>query len=185
MNHQGRIFGPHGYHPKKSVSRAGTPNNFLRDSMDTIIDHPGPERNVKFFPFRLTATLAALKIVGGSMMVGLGVAALIQGATYANKVASIYGGVLVILSGVFGAFSVRTNAFKVYVFCFLVSSIVSLVSSVLVIIYAASGLAVDSNLPHSPAVKSNVGDSVKTFFIRDNNKEAAMFINTLIIIMGF
>ena len=44
-----------------------------------------------FFPFKLTATLSALKIVCGCVLVGLGAAAIIQKAGYAWKGAGIAG----------------------------------------------------------------------------------------------
>ena len=116
---------------------------------DSISVHGG------YFPFKLTATLAALKIVGGCMLIGLGAAAMVQKAAYADTAAGIWSGVIVIISGVLGAYTVRTNALRLYVITFLVASLVSLLSSVLLIIYSATGLAKDANLPFGVTVSDN------------------------------
>ena len=123
----------------KSVISGVTPNSHVVD--DSLSVHGG------YFPFKLTATLAALKIVGGCMLIGLGAAAMVQKAAFAETAAGIWSGVIVIISGVLGAYTVRTNALRLYVITFLVASLISLLSSVLLIIYSATGLAKDANLP--------------------------------------
>lgn len=149
---------------------------------DSISVHGG------YFPFKLTATLAALKIVGGCMLIGLGAAAMVQKAAYADTAAGIWSGVIVIISGVLGAYTVRTNALRLYVITFLVASLVSLLSSVLLIIYSATGLAKDANLPFGVTVSDNgeVVDVVENDVqLSVSNRESAMLINTLLIILGF
>ena len=137
-----------------------------------------------YFPFKLTATLAALKIVGGCMLIGLGAAAIVQHAGYAGHAAGIWDGVLVIISGVLGAYTVRTRALRVYVILFLVSSLINLLTSILLIIYSATGLAQDANEPYG-VEKSDSGDLVPVSEINITSREAGMLINTLLIILGF
>ena len=135
-----------------------------------------------FFPFKLTATLSALKIVCGCVLVGLGAAAIIQNAGMAWKGAGIAGGVVVIISGVLGAYAVRTGAIKPYVISFLFSCLSSLLASVVVIIFSSTGLAEDANAPYG--VKKDEDGN----YIRDlvsSSREAAMLINTVLIIVSF
>jgi len=125
-----------------------------------------------FFPYKLGATLSALKIVGGCVLVGLGAAAMVQRAGQAGRAAGIAGGVIVIISGVLGAYAVRTGAARAYVVSFLLSCLASLAAAVTIIIYSASGLAEDSSRPWQG------GDS-------RHSRETAMLINTILIIVGF
>lgn len=154
---------------------AGTPNSA-----------PGEESIMQgsFFPYRLTATLSALKIVCGCMLVGLGAAAMVQKAGYAGKATGISGGVVVIISGVLGAYAVRTNATRVYVMSFLLSCICSLVASVVIIIYSATGLAKDANQPYGVR-RDEEGNIVPIGEQSRPSREAAMLINTMLIIIGF
>ena len=138
-----------------------------------------------FFPFKLTATLSALKIVCGCVLVGLGAAAIIQKAGYAWKGAGIAGGVVVIISGVLGAYSVRTGAIRPYVISFLLSCLCSLIASVVVIIYSSTGLAADANAPYG-VVPDEDGDYVRDISLSPpTSREAAMLINTVLIIVSF
>ena len=101
-----------------------------------------------YFPYRLTATLAALKVVSGCLLVGLGAAAIVQHAGYSRQATGIWAGVVVIISGVLGAWTIRTGALRGSVIGFLLSSVLSLISSVVVIIYSATGLARDASQPY-------------------------------------
>ena len=135
-----------------------------------------------FFPFKLTATLSALKIVCGSVLVGLGAAAIIQNAGMAWKGAGIAGGVVVIISGVLGAYAVRTGALKTYVISFLFSCLCSLLASVVVIIFSSTGLAADANAPYG--VKQDEDGNYISDLVAPS-REAAMLINTVLIIVSF
>ena len=162
---------------KSMISAGGTltsttPNN--EESLQSL--HSG------FFPFKLTATLSALKIVGGCVLVGLGAAAIIQKAGYAWKGAGIAGGVVVIISGVLGAYSVRTGASRPYVISFLLSCLCSLIASIVVIIYSATGLAADANMPYGVRLDEE-GNYVAD--LAPVSREAAMLINTVLIIVSF
>ena len=162
---------------KSMISAGGTltsttPNN--EESLQSV--HSG------FFPFKLTATLSALKIVGGCVLVGLGAAAIIQKAGYAWKGAGIAGGVVVIISGVLGAYSVRTGASRPYVISFLLSCLCSLIASIVVIIYSATGLAADANMPYGVRLDED-GNYVTD--LAPVSREAAMLINTVLIIVSF
>lgn len=153
----------------------------------SVISSPGDESltvTVGLFPSKLTATLAALKIVGGCMLIGLGAAAIVQHAGYARVAGGIWAGVLVIISGVLGAYTVRTRASRVYVVLYLVASLVSLIASVVLIIYSASGLAQDAGQPYG-VVRTEEGQILPTPDINISSREAAMLINTLLIILGF
>ena len=101
-----------------------------------------------YFPYRLTATLAALKVVSGCLLVGLGAAAMVQQAGYSRQATGIWGGIVVTISGVLGAYTVRTGALQGAVAGFLASSVLSLVASVVVVIYSATGLARDAAQPY-------------------------------------
>ena len=118
------------------------------------------------------------------MLIGLGAAAIVQHAGYAGHAAGIWDGVLVIISGVLGAYTVRTRALRVYVILFLVSSLINLLTSILLIIYSATGLAQDANEPYG-VEKSDSGDLVPVSEINITSREAGMLINTLLIILGF
>ena len=135
-----------------------------------------------FFPFKLTATLSALKIVCGSVLVGLGAAAIIQNAGMAWKGAGIAGGVVVIISGVLGAYAVRTGALKTYVISFLFSCLCSLLASVVIIIFSSTGLAADANAPYG--VKQDKDGNYISDLVAPS-REAAMLINTVLIIVSF
>ena len=124
-------------------SSLGVQSSTLKHSRSVISGVTQPEESLSitggFFPFKLTATLAALKIVGGCMLIGLGAAAIVQHAGYAGHAAGIWDGVLVIISGVLGAYTVRTRASRIYVILFLISSLINLLTSILLIIYSATG----------------------------------------------
>ena len=81
-----------------------------------------------------------------------------------------------IISGVFGAYSVRTGALRSYVISFLLSCLCSLISSVVVIIYSAIGLAADA--------KPSFGEIVNSDLLPPS-RETAMLINTVLIIVSF
>ena len=155
----------------KSMISAGT----MEESLS--LQHPSSTA-APFFPFKLTATLSALKIVCGCMLVGLAAAAIIQSAGLAWKAAGIVGGSVVIISGVLGAYSVRTGANRPYVILFLLSCLGSLIASVTVIIYSATGLARDANTSYSGREEGEA-HSLR------QSREAAMLINTVLIIVSF
>ena len=137
-----------------------------------------------YFPYRLTATLAALKVVSGCLLVGLGAAAMVQQAGYSRQATGIWAGVVVIISGVLGAWTIRTGALRGSVIGFLLSSVLSLISSVVVIIYSATGLARDANQPYGLRRDEQGNLVVWEEGVMVPNREAAMLINTLLIIMG-
>lgn len=131
-----------------------------------------------YFPFKLTATISALKIVEGCLLIGLGAAALVKYASYSGHASGIWGGVIVVISGVLGAYSVRTNAIRVYVILFLLASMISLLSSVFVIIYSGTGLSKDAKKPYSKELKSDeIAESV-------SSRESVLLINTLLILLA-
>ena len=137
-----------------------------------------------YFPYRLTATLAALKVVSGCLLVGLGAAAMVQQAGYSRQATGIWAGVVVIISGVLGAWTIRTGALRGSVIGFLLSSVLSLISSVVVIIYSATGLARDASQPYGLRRDEDGNLVVWEEGVIVPNREAAMLINTLLIIMG-
>lgn len=161
----------------KSMISAGTmaSTNPVEESMSTQFP-------TVFFPFKLTATLSALKIVCGSVLVGLGAAAIIQNAGMAWKGAGIAGGVVVIISGVLGAYAVRTGAIRPYVISFLFSCLCSLLASVVVIIFSSTGLAEDASAPYG--VKQDKDGNYISDLVAPS-REAAMLINTVLIIVSF
>ena len=99
---------------------------------------------VYFLWYRLTCVLSSAKIVSGCGLLATGASALYVKASYGDTASGIWAGTLVIISGVFGIFSVLRNASRPYVLGFFVSCVLSLIASVLVIIYSATGLARDS-----------------------------------------
>ena len=142
------------------------------------------QQSASYFPYRLTATLAALKVVSGCLLVGLGAAAMVQQAGYSRQATGIWAGVVVIISGVLGAWTIRTGALRGSVIGFLLSSVLSLISSVVVIIYSATGLARDANQPYGLRRDEQGNLVVWEEGVMVPNREAAMLINTLLIIMG-
>jgi hypothetical protein len=136
-----------------------------------------------YFPYRLTATLAALKVVSGCLLVGLGAAAMVQQAGYSRQATGIWGGIVVTISGVLGAYTVRTGALHGAVAGFLASSVLSLVASVVVVIYSATGLARDAAQPYGLR-RDEAGHLVAWGEGVMPSREAAMLTNTLLIIMG-
>ena len=142
------------------------------------------QQSASYFPYRLTATLAALKVVSGCLLVGLGAAAMVQQAGYSRQATGIWTGVVVIISGVLGAWTIRTGALRGSVIGFLLSSVLSLISSVVVIIYSATGLARDANQPYGLRRDEQGNLVVWEEGVMVPNREAAMLINTLLIIMG-
>ena len=100
------------------------------------------------YPRRVTYVLASLKIATGCGLVALGAVALYLKASYAGSAAGLWTGIIVVISGVLGAFSVRRNSTRrAYVILFFAACVVAIVADVLVIIYAATGLARDSGFP--------------------------------------
>ena len=97
--------------------------------------------------FRLTCVLSSAKIVSGCGLLATGASALYLKASYGDTASGIWAGTLVIISGVFGIFSVLRNASRPYVLGFFISCVLSLIACVLVIIYSATGLARDSGFP--------------------------------------
>ena len=68
-------------------------------------------------------------------------------ASYGRTASGLWAGIVVIISGVFGIFSVLRHASRPYVLSFFAACVLSLIASVLVIIYSATGLARDSGFP--------------------------------------
>ena len=66
------------------------------------------------YPNKITYTLSALKIITGCGMVVLGSLALYYKASYARTAVGLWAGIVVIVSGVLGAFSVRTGASRYF-----------------------------------------------------------------------
>ena len=100
------------------------------------------------YPRRVTYVLSSLKIATGCGLVALGAVALYLKASYAGSAAGLWTGIIVVISGVLGAFSVRRNSTRrAYVILFFAACVVAIVADVLVIIYAATGLARDSGFP--------------------------------------
>ena len=82
--------------------------------------------------------------MSGCGLLATGASALYIKASYGDTASGIWAGTLVIISGVFGIFSVLRNASRPYVLGFFISCVLSMIASVLVIIYSATGLARDS-----------------------------------------
>ena len=100
------------------------------------------------YPRRVTYVLSSLKIATGCGLVALGAVALYLKASYAGSAAGLWTGIIVVISGVLGAFSVRRNSSRrAYVILFFAACVIAIVADVLVIIYAATGLARDSGFP--------------------------------------
>ena len=96
---------------------------------------------------RLTCVLSSAKVVSGCGLLTAGAFALYLKASYGDTASGLWAGTLVIISGVFGIFSVLRHASRPYVLSFFASCVLSLIASVLVIIYSATGLARDSGFP--------------------------------------
>ena len=167
--------------PSLTASTPRMSKSVLSTTSPGEMESPGPEHS--YFPFRLTATLAALKVVGGCLMVGLGAAAMVQQAAYSRQAGGIWAGIVVTISGVLGAYAVRTSGDRVAVTGFLASSVLSLVGSVVVVIYSATGLARDAAQPYGLR-RDRDGNLVVWEAGSMSTREVAMLINTVLIIMG-
>ena len=137
-----------------------------------------------FYPRKVTYTLAALKIICGCALVVLGTLALYQKASYARTAAGLWGGIIVIISGVLGIFSVRSHASRYYVLSFFVACVIALISDVLVIIYSATGLARDSGFPGGFVKDELTGDLIPVSEVNIPAREHAMLVNLVLIILG-
>ena len=92
-------IGPHsqGRLSKSVISTGGGTQN----SLAAVPDESLSVRS-SYFPYRLTGTLAGLKIFGGAMLIGLGAAAIVQDAGYNRHAAGIWGGAIIIICGIIG-----------------------------------------------------------------------------------
>ncbi len=145
--------------------------------------HPNDIRGI-FYPRRLTYTLAFLKMAAGCGLVLMGAMALYLKASYSRSAAGLWAGIIVIISGVLGAFTVKMNASRIYVLLFFTSCAVSLIADVLVIIYAATGLAKDSGFPGGFIRDEISGDLIPVSQVNIPAREKAMLANLLLIILG-
>ena len=136
------------------------------------------------YPNRLTYTLSALKIATGCGLVFLGTLALYQKASYARTASGLWAGIIVIISGVLGIFSVKMNASKPYVLSFFASCVIALLAVVLVIIYSATGLAKDSGFPGGFVLDDLTGELIPVSQVNIPARERAMMINLLLIVLG-
>ncbi len=88
-----------------------------------------------FYPKKITYVLSGLKIMCGVGLVLVGALALYQKASYAKTASGLWGGIIVIISGVFGCYSVKMNASRTYVWTFFASCSMAIIATVLVVIY--------------------------------------------------
>lgn len=137
-----------------------------------------------FYPRKITYTLSGLKIVSGCGLVLLGALALYQKASYARTASGVWAGIIVLICGVFGAFSVRMAASRPYVWAFFASCSMSIIATVLVIIYSATGLARDSGFPGGFVRDLDTGELVPVTEANFPPREGAMFINLGLILLG-
>jgi uncharacterized membrane protein YgcG len=137
-----------------------------------------------FYPRKITYTLSALKIITGCGLVLLGALALYQKASYARTASGVWAGIVVIICGVFGAFSVKMAASRPYVWAFFASCSMSIIATVLVIIYSATGLARDSGFPGGFVRDIDTGELIPVTEANFPPREGAMFINLGLILLG-
>ena len=137
-----------------------------------------------FYPRKITYVLSSLKIAAGCGLVLLGALALYQKASYARTASGLWSGIIVIISGVLGAFSVKMSASRAYVWAFFASCSMSIISTVLVIIYSATGLARDSGFPGGFVRDIDTGELVPVTEDNFPPREGAMFINLGLILLG-
>ena len=137
-----------------------------------------------FYPRKITYTLSGLKIAIGCGLVLLGALALYQKASYARTASGLWAGIVVIICGVFGAFSVRMAASRPYVWAFFASCSMSIIATVLVIIYSATGLARDSGFPGGFVRDVDTGELIPVTEANFPPREGAMFINLGLILLG-
>ena len=137
-----------------------------------------------FYPRKLTYVLSGLKIIFGSGLVVMGALALYHKASYGRTAAGLWAGIVVVISGVFGIFSVKMNASRTYILSFLGSCILSLMASVLVIIYSGTGLARDSGFPGGFVKDPDTGDLIPVSEVNLPARKAAMFVNLVLILLG-
>ena len=142
------------------------------------------EWSPNFHPRRATYILATLKIITGSVLVALGALAFIQNASYGNTAAGLWGGIIVVISGVLGVFTVRMNGAKAYVFSFFVTCVLALIADVLITIYGATGLARDSGFPGGFVLDDESGELIPVSLVNLPAREKAMVINLLLIVFG-
>lgn len=137
-----------------------------------------------FYPRKITYTLSGLKIATGCGLVLLGALALYQKASYARTASGVWAGIIVIICGVFGAFSVKMAASRPYVWAFFASCSMSIIATVLVIIYSATGLARDSGFPGGFVRDIDTGELIPVTEANFPPREGAMFINLGLILLG-
>lgn len=150
----------------------------------TIADTTQRSLRGVFYPRRITNTLSALKIACGCGLVIFGALALYQKASYARTASGVWAGIVIIISGVLGCFSVRTNASRPYVWSFFASCALAIIASVLVIIYSATGLARDSGFPGGFVRDAQTGDLIPVEQANLPAREGAMLINLALILLG-
>lgn len=141
-------------------------------------------RTSPLYPTRLTYVISGLKIIFGSGLVVMGALALYHKASYGRTAAGLWAGIMVIISGVLGIFSVKMGATRPYVLSFLASCILSLMASVLVIIYSGTGLARDSGFPGGFVKDPDTGDLIPVSQVNLPARKAAMFVNLILILLG-
>ena len=142
-------------------------------------------RSIDSFPERITYVLSALKIACGCFLIVLGTLALYQKASYSRASAGIWGGIMVVISGVIGIFTVRMKSSRIsYVLIFLVACILAIIADVLVIIYSATGLAKDSGYPGGFVQDELTGELIPVSQVNIPAREKAMLVNLLLIIAG-
>lgn len=146
--------------------------------------HNQGEGQSKFLPKRATYVLSILKLICGCGLVVLGALALYMKASYSRTASGVWGGIVVIISGVLGTFTAKMNGFRPYVFFFFISCVLAIITDVLVTIYAATGLARDSGYPGGFILDDYTGDLIPVSQVNIPAREKAMVVNLLLIVMG-
>ena len=157
-----------------------------RTKTSSGMDHPPPPKALKglFYPKKLTYVLSGLKIIFGSGLVVMGALALYHKASYGRTASGLWAGIVTVISGVLGVFSVKMGATRPYVLSFMASCVLSLMAAVLVIIYSGTGLARDSGFPGGFVRDPDTGDLIPVSEVNLPARKAAMFVNLVLILLG-
>lgn len=137
----------------------------------------------RFFPAKLAQALGMAKCLLGLLLAAFGALALWEHAAMSNLGSGLWSGAVVLLSGVMGVMAGKKRSMVIYIVSFLVTSILALAAVGLLLIFAATGLARDSDAPWGYFVDQEDGNPVE-FLGTIPLRQRPVIVNAVLVALG-
>lgn len=137
----------------------------------------------QLFPARLALALGMAKTLLGVLLVAFGALALWEQASMSYLGSGLWTGAVVVLSGLMGIMAGQKRTNLIYIVAYLLMSVLALAAIGLLLIFAATGLARDTDAPHGYFVDQEEGSRVE-FLGTVPLKQRAIIINAVLVALG-